>query len=293
MEEIIKIKKAPKVEDTIEKNKIYPYYVQDFIEKMKDRDLSKFYHNLKEATFTPITKEQRTIKYAGAEYNIYTNEIEYIKERLKKGIMHELTHMFTRCKDEDRIYVGFMQVRKDGYGIGVGLNEGYTCIFDERYFMDYDSHKIDEINRIYPTTKYITLILDYLIGKDQMEEYFENADLYGLAKELSIYSSPKKTYNFITRLDKLHFEADTKKIPNIRKVFELYNRIIMYYSECFTTKFKIMLDNGELSPEDYHQSLKFVQHIMSQQLTYFKVIKSRKLIKDYNKLLLHVNSKSK
>ena len=291
MKEIIKIKKSPMIKEELD-NEYYPEFVLDFIYKMKDRfDLSIFYKNIKDADFKPVNESEMERPYAGAEYDVMSNVVHYIPRTMKDNIMHELLHMATCIETTDGAISGFMQVRNDGYGIGLGLNEGYTELMDNRYFLDYSENKIKDLNYVYTTSKYICSILEYLLGKEHMEDLYMHADLLTLYKELSEYSSPRRAYNFITRFDRLHIEADTKLHPNILLVNKLYEQTIMFLSECFITKFKMMNNDGELSDEEYEQALGFVKYIMDQNLTFHKIIKSRKLSKYIGPLQAKVNIK--
>ena len=93
--------------------------------------------------------------------------------------------------------------------------------------------------------------------------------------------------------DNYFMESDTKEIPNMIKVINEYDDIILFLSECFMTKFRQIYNNKELTKDEYNKCLLFVKHIMNTPLEYFKVIKSRKLSIFYNKLLNKVNNKSK
>lgn len=289
--EIIKIIKTPKVDNKEIDISKHPRYIQDFVSTMKGRNLSYFYNNLDTLKIDMIDKKDMELKYAAAGYIPKDNVIKMIKGNLRTNIMHELLHSATRVKNKDRILVGFMQVLPNEYGLGMGLNEGYTALMDDRYFLDYSEEKAKQINTIYPNSKYICTLLEYLLGQEHMENLYMNADLYTLAKELSKYSSPRKTYNFITRFDKYFMETDTKMVCSMKKAINLYDDIILYISECLMTKLRMMYNNKELTEKEYETCLLFVKHIMNTRLEYLKVIKSRKLMKYYDKMLDKVNKK--
>lgn len=278
MTKILKIKKTPVITDEYVEDK-YPYFIRDFIKTMDNYNLSIFYHNIKDIRLVATSKKNMKNKNAGAEYDIYSNTIHYTPSRVKADIMHELLHAATRVELEDGRIAGFMQVLNNGIGIGLGINEGYTALMDDRYFIDYDEEKKNEVDYVYPTSKYICALLDYLLGQEHMEELYMNADLLTLFKELSEYSSPRKTYNFLIRFDNLHMEADKNMHPNFLKVNKLYEEIIFYLAECFLTKYKYMYINKEITDEEYEKSLAFIEFFMDQTLTYYKILKSRKMSK--------------
>ena len=291
--DIIKIKKTPKVEDKRFDVSLYHNYTIDFVNTLNDKNLNIFFNNLPSLRVEGVYQDEMNLPYASGEYNPWQNKITHNKYKLKEAIMHELLHSASRIKTDDRCFVGFMQTLPNEYCIGVGLNEGYTALLDDRYFLDYSEHKKEQVNQIYPCSKYICNILDYLIGKDKMEEYYFNADLLSLYKELASYSSYNKAYKFLMNFDNYFMESDTKEIPNMVKVINEYDDIILFLSECFMTKFRIMYNNKELTKDEYDKCLLFVKHIMNTPLEYFKVIKSRKLNIFYNKLLNKVDNKSK
>ena len=259
---------------------------------MKEKDLRVFLNNLPSLKVYGKDQKDMDLDYASGTYNPFNNIIEYNKTKLNEAIMHELLHSSSRIEGEDRCFVGFMQTLKDSkYCIGIGLNEGYTALLDDRYFLNYSENKKEQVNSIYPCSKYICNILEYLIGRKKMEECYFNADLLTIYKELASYSSYEKAYCFLMELDNYHIEADNKPIPNMFKSINYYDDIILFLSECFMTKFRQMYNNGELTENDYNTCLSFVKHIMNTPLNYFKVVKSRKLTLFYNKLLTKVNNK--
>ena len=278
------IKKAPIINEDIDYIDDYPDYIKDFINKMKGKNLNNFYHNIKDIDIIPVSNKDTELPYAAAEYNVGKNIIKYRKGYLKRNIMHELLHAASRIELMDRILCGFMQVDNDGYGIGEGLNEGYTALMDDRYFLDYDESKTEDYCKTYIMSKYICGLLDILIGKDEMEEMYLNADLHSLFKILKNYSSPIKAYTFITDMDKLFKEADIKRIPNIRNVIILYQKVIYYLSECFLTKFNMLLDEKAINDYEYNKGFEFVKYLLNDPIVYFKVIKSKKMGKYINKL---------
>ena len=276
MEKFI-IKKAPEIKEELDDIEDYPQYIQDFIRTLKDKHLDYFYHNIKELEIFEVRKHSLTIREAEADYNVMENVIEYVPGSLRSNIMHELLHVSSRVELRDRILCGFMQVLNDGYGIGTGINEGYTALMDDRYFIGYDEKKYEESKTIYASSKHICRILDILLGEKNMEDMYMNADLYGLYNQLANYSSEKKAYNFIINMDIFFKEADVKSIPNVKKVLEGYKRIIYFLSECFMTRFNMQLQNKEITKEEYNKMVDYVKYLLDNQMVYFKVIKSKKM----------------
>ena len=70
----------------------------------------------------------------------------------------------------------FTPVDINDVSLGIGLTEGYTTLLCNRYF--------DQNDNGYPVEKYITLELEKIIGKNNMEKYYFKADLFSLLKAL-------------------------------------------------------------------------------------------------------------
>ena len=290
---IISIVESPKIEDSIDDIDTYPDYIKSFIDIMKDFDLSKFYLNIKDLEITPVEKNETSIYDAGAEYDFFANVIRYNRNKLKDKIMHELLHVATRVELDDRINVGFLQTLNSGYGIGIGLNEGYTSLMDDRYFKEYSNKTDEEINNIYPTEKYICRLLDLLIGEGKMEDYYMNADLYGLYNELASLSNIKETSDFIVNVDKLHDEMNRKPIHNYRNILITYPKIMYYLSKCFLYRFKEELHYGKINNDQYNKCVEFVKKLLDDRISCYHIIKSRRQSKYFDMMEKSVNTRIK
>lgn len=275
--ETFAIKRPPIIHCKIDNLDDQEFYIKDFVEKLEGKHLDYFYNNLK--TLRVKITDKLKLNFAGAEYDIYANIINCPHSEIRRNIMHELFHVATRVKNGELIHTGFMIIYTDKRGIGIGLNEGYTCLMDDRYFPDYDINKLKDKNVIYKMTKYICHYLDLLVGKDYMEHLYMHADLAGLYDILSDYSNDVRAYNFLKDLDRLYLEADIKKIPNIPKVFEIFDNIKFFLAECFVTRFRYQLRDGELTQEEFDQVNTIVNHLLDDTINYFKIIRSKKYSK--------------
>ena len=287
------IKEAPIISDYIEDLSEYPQYIQDFVNTMKDHDLNYFYHNLRELEIYAVKDNKMYIKNARADYNIAQNEIECVLEDINADIMHELLHVASRAETRDRLYCGFMQVLNDGYGIGIGINEGYTALMDDRYFMNYDESKEEAARYTYPILKHICRKLDALVGQKEMENFFMTADLKGLHEQLSMYSSERKTDMFFLNVDLLYKKVYDRNFPKVRQSLDLYQKIMMYLAECFMTRFKLQLDDGEFTQEEYDKCTEFVKILLDDRMYFNKVIKSKKLSDYYEVIRIVANDNVK
>lgn len=291
MRPIDSLTKPPKIKVEQPDLSEQPYYIKDFIEQMKGKDLSLFYNNLKTLKIIKVDENQMSKKNASAEYDVVTNTIRYIVDDIREVITHELIHMATRYDAGDIVMVGFLQVTKDGYGIGEGLCEAYTAQEDYKNFSGYAPE--DKLNKrtIYLTSRYLLSMFEILIGIEHFNELFYEANMYKLFEKLSLYSSQKRAWTALEHLDAIFHYGDSKNIPNIPMVLHHYSEIMMFLSECFITKMKLLEKDGKLTKEEYMKYEGFIHYLMRQRLVYFKVIKSRKIDKYYSTLEKLVDKK--
>jgi hypothetical protein len=291
---VIKIKESPTIKDEIDDINRYPKYVKEFVDIMNKYDLSTLYNNLKTINIKPTEGDRFHNPKAAAEYDVINNVILYAKEHHLTNIMHELLHVSTRRQNDDgETFVGFMQINRYGHVIGEGLNEGYTSLMNERYFSKYDTSEDKVSQKVYSNTKYICEIIEVLLGKDVVEKYYMNADLYNLYLDIGFYSDRYSVTRFIRLVDILQRESETKSIPNVPLILKTYSKIIYFLSECFLTKFKLMKNKGLLTSTEYIECIEYVKWLLDNNISYFKVIKSRKMSKNFNKLENMVDEKIK
>ena len=281
---VMKIKKTPILNEKIVNLKDYPYYIKDFVNKLNDKDLNYFYHNIDSLKIVPVNKKDLKIKNATAEYDMYTDNISFDENKFKKSIMHELLHVATRVKTDDRIYLGFAQILYNHQGFGIGICEGYTAMLDDRYFLDYEKSKIHDVGYVYQLSSYFCQLLELIVGQEEMEEMYFRASLYDLAKTLALYSSESETMKFILVMDRLFCEADNKMVPNFKKVCNYFEYGMYFIAQCLLTKNKLLYHQKLINIEEYNNGIKLVKSLLKNKTTYFKVIKSRDLSNRYNEL---------
>ena len=289
-----RIKQSPVVKEEFDNSVEYKQCIYDFINKMKHKhDLSAFYRNIKTLEIIPIDKFELPIQSASAGYNIDFNTIVYEEDRLNIDIMHELFHVATTKELDDRFISGFYQITDNNKTIGIGLNEGYTALMDERYFMDYDSNKLENSKNVYSIEKYICVLLEGLIGEEEMEDYYMDANLHDLVLEISEYSDRRSAHYFIQLVDKYYKERETKKHPNALTICRTYSKILYFIAECYLTKAKTLYNNRTISREDYETYVDYVKWLLDQNLHYHKIFRSRKMSKDFDGLNKTVENKIK
>lgn len=183
------------------------------------------------------------------QYYPKKNTIGLSKDTYNLTINHELFHASTTIIDKSTgmIYCGFQQISNKNTQIGEGLNEGYTQYLAEKYFGNNNS-----LITAYVYEKRIAETLEMIVGKEQMQLFYFNANLSGLVEYLKKYAPEEEIYKFINTLDFLNEHMDDKYlIPSSKEIikngFEFINSFLLK-----TALRKNIIDNtaAQLSTED-------------------------------------------
>lgn len=188
--------------------------IMEFVEVVKENipeiNLTLFLNNIntlnssiKDFKFSNFISNGRT---AGA-YDPEKNTIELSKNNYSLTIDHELFHASSTIVDEatGMIYCGFQQITNKNQKIGEGLNEGYTQYLTEKYFGNKRP-----LLYAYTYEKRIAEIMEIIIGQEQMQTLYFNANLKGLIDCLKQYHSEEEVYKFINTLDFLNKHIQDK-----------------------------------------------------------------------------------
>lgn len=157
------------------------------------------HENLKTLKIYPIyIRNPRFLRRkVAAYYNCIKNIVRYTKAVKDKVLPHELFHMASTVKrpSDGSIFSGFSQSTNRGNYelLGRGINEGYTQLLTERYFnVGYKVYSIESL---------IASKLENIIGKENMEKMYFDANLKGLTYELSKYMDEKSIIIFLYAVD--------------------------------------------------------------------------------------------
>lgn len=163
------------------------------------------------------------IKYAG-KYNPIKNIMFISKDKESiYSIYHELFHMAsTNRMITDYVQTGFMAA-KDNMRTGDGLNEGYTDLLAHRYF-EMAGFKI-----AYILECQYAKMLEKIVGREKMENYYISSDPAGLIKELEKYDSHDNIIDFIKLLDVINNPKDSSDV-RIGKINEVTKTLILWYT---------------------------------------------------------------
>lgn len=175
------------------------------------------------------TSNKKSNHNIAGQYNPINNAIKLSKDTYNLTIYHELFHASTTVVDKsnEMIYCGFHQISDKNKQIGESLNEGYTQYLAEKYFGNNNS-----LITAYVYEKRIAEILEIIVGKEQMQLFYFNANLSGLIQYLKKYAPEEEIYKFINTLDFLkehtgdkHLISSSKKI--IINGFEFINSFLL------------------------------------------------------------------
>ena len=174
-------------------------FLIEAIDKLEEafagRNLVYFHNNIKNLKFkTKLSKVDKFFdKSMIGSYNPVKNTIQIDPSNTSRALSHELLHLASTTKDFSRVYTGFAQRRNIAY-FGYGLNEGYTELLNNRYFLDKKS-------TIYYAEQLYAQGIEKLVGRQQMEYYYFIGELSYLYQDLKKYYSDEEIQKLIVSLD--------------------------------------------------------------------------------------------
>lgn len=257
-----KTSKSPKINFDKQKNnkqfnQKFNEYINKFISFINTNhniDLKLFYENLK----TLIIKEKRTFNKflfikscTTGRYNGYDNKILIRKEDNFYSIYHELLHCASRRVINEEMNVGFRKFtieEKTGQitlDIGKGLNEGYTTLLEKRYFGSIEHTQ----KRGYVKEEFISSMLEQIVGKEEMEKLYFNADLDGLIECLKQFSKEEDIYLFLEYFDKILVTA--KKKVRTKEAKHIYNFIGEFLLKLQIYKAIMLFKNDKINEDEF------------------------------------------
>lgn len=228
-------------------------------ESYQEKDLKLYFHNIKELKISSNFNLQRfliKILYPNSisSYDSYKNEIMINNKNEMNNsacIFHELFHMSSTYKDDDKILVGFSQLNlNNNQSIGNGINEGYTEYLAQKHYPE-------EITSCsYPYEIQVINVLKEIIGEDKMTSLYLNGNLKELIYELSKYSSIDEVLDFLVDLDyitKNHYQViDSNTVNIVNSTKELVDTFL---AKIYINSKKDELDN--IKPNNFRLLEKF------------------------------------
>ncbi len=156
-----------------------------------------------------------TIKYHSASYdpsisgtyNGKTKEIHIYNRDNKVSLHHELLH--ASSADIRFMNIGFKIVLKNGLIFGKGLNEGYTELLNNRFF-NYTSTSYNYLQKL------AKQIENLCTDKENMIEYYFNADIFSLISELMPKISLKEIIDILVDMDMLLYNENKSYLEYLK-----------------------------------------------------------------------------
>ena len=156
-----------------------------------------------------------TIKYHSAcydpsisgTYNGKTKEIHIYNRDNKVSLHHELLH--ASSADIRFMNIGFKIVLKNGLIFGKGLNEGYTELLNNRFF-NYTSTSYNYLQKL------AKQIENLCTDKENMIEYYFNADIFSLISELIPKISLKEIIDILVDMDMLLYNENKSYLEYLK-----------------------------------------------------------------------------
>ena len=243
--------------------------INEFIEVFHDNFPSTLSDRLEENlnTIKVIKKSKlfRKKKDVVGTYSSNTNEIILYED---DSLDHELFHMSSSLITpkpnkllENYDFIGF----RDGFK-GKGLNEGYTQLLSERFF---------DTEKTYIRLVEVVKVLEYIIGKDIMQECYFDTGLKGLIDELIKYFEPEE-YNYIDS-----FIMHTNKLADKIFIREADYSIVQIYGMLFNLYSKKLIKEINENNKDINTELAEYDSLWYKLISkysndnYFKIDKSQ------------------
>ncbi len=219
-------------------------------------------------------------------YNSKTNSICVQEKDYYLVIPHELFHLASSYCDEVRkiIYSGFRQYcYETGVSFGRGLNEGYTQRLTNRYFSSSNSYQLEA---------HFAGMLEKIVGRVRMEEFYFNADIMGLINVLNKYEDEENVIKFISSFD--YMNVFKNRSSTIRANVDF---VVNFLIDCYIKRLKVLVENDEMEPlemyslySEYLDQMGSTMKIRNKDYSYFN---TDKLIVGLNKIGRVVKQKNK
>lgn len=172
------------------------------------------------------------------------------------NLFHELLHASTSSIVNGVEYCGFGQINHQSQTeLGRAVTEGYTELLTRRLFSNNDRGYSYEVS--------IAEIMEFIIGKEKMQDLYFKMDLNGLITELGKYSDVNNAKELLSNFDKtLHLHGSKQGNSVNQELSHLYNQNSVLLYEMFQNKTNQFLSTNTID-KYFEESDKF-QHLLSQ-----------------------------
>lgn len=240
-----------------ENNRVIEMFINVLGKWFSHCDLSTFYENIKQLKIiekdkTLIEKltEILSIKSVGS-YSTSNNSIRiypnthFSEIDMDSTKAHELLHMATTRKVRNVTVCGFERY-SNGIAFATGLNEGYTEWLNRMYFTRRDGGS-------YQALQSIATMIEQIVGREQMQQFFFSNDLDGLIGALEKYSTREDTLKLIQKMDYIYKCSGKPGGKFIKK--RLCRAARVDAANICVRKIKEMFESGQITERYYKDQL--------------------------------------
>ena len=254
-------------------NEEVKYFINVFYQNFKNRNIDLFIKNIQSLKIDskPTNLKELLkclIKTNPALYMGNDNTILLIQKDVPDYVIyHELFHMASTFYKNNVIHTGFRQGNLNNFtSIGKGLNEGYTQLLKNRYFgetrEEYDK-------KTYLIQQHFAFLLEYIIGKKNMEDLYLTANLPELIRSLTRFKSYDEIIDFICDLDYINNYIKKKKTDiKYKLVSNKIKRCSLFLLDCFIKKMNILLTNNEVTKNEFDRRINYYISLLNTTIEY-------------------------
>lgn len=236
--------------------KIYRKSIEKFKKILGDKHpqaLENFNNNFKSLKIKDKTNSL-IFKYPVAQYNPKTNELKVnCCTCLFNGFEFALFQIASSEKQSGIYCSGFSQIT-DKVEFGTALNNGYTVLITTKY---YD--EIRDCLKAASPFEFEYHLVQYLVdivGRDQMENLYLNADLIGLINELTKYASEEEVETFISEFDFLSKQKRSKKQSTLEEKIKVSAyHVTEFLVKNYSKKLRESLEMGISNRDQFEKEL--------------------------------------
>lgn len=236
-------------------------FLNMMISNCKNFNPNIFKENFSHTVFNYELSNQDEIK-GNFQYKLnHKNCLSSIYSNSSSILTHEYLHMATTLENSSEYRSGFHIITNSNsdveLDIGVGLNEGYTEVINQRYFNTSN-------DSIYYFQVKIAKVIEKIIGKDIMEKAYFDLSLDTVIEELYKYGNTKDEideflYNLdvITSINFMDNIYSEELIPQFQsKITSIYN----FLGKTFINKLNSLNENDRImlfSNNDWYTDRQF------------------------------------
>ncbi len=192
-----------------------------------------------------------------ASYDITKNKIFLYQEELSGvDFYHELLHLSSSIRNpkNNMYYCGFSQ-NSSKTTLGNAINEGYTEYLCSNIFeVDNDSY--------YQYEMIVAKLLEMIVGKNNMQKLYFNADLYNLVNLLTNVNTLLRIKNFLFKTDYILDKRDSSNTKINEKVIRYMFDVNFFLIETYRNLLLKIYENKKISINELFYSYKqFMENI--------------------------------